>query len=228
MGCPLWYWNAYLGPSSAPCNLMEVKCPLYTLSSHLLVRMTALCYTLETRPSRTPPTMHTGKHRGSPPEALWWSLSLPVAVLSSTACELGFYKSAPGDQLCARCPPHSHSATPAAQTCRCDLSYYRAALDPPSAACTREYCLAVLLVGPRVRELGVCEIRVGWCVGEGAGSHCSIKLDLPKSCFGALPSLQGHPRTSFYPSLGLSLPKGYPARAPAFLEQGGFGHQSWQ
>lgn len=63
----------------------------------------------------------------------------PEAALSSAACELGFYKSAPGDQLCARCPPHSHSAAPAAQACRCDLSYYRAALDPPSAACTREY-----------------------------------------------------------------------------------------
>lgn len=66
---------------------------------------------------------------------------LPEATLSPTACELGFYKSAPGDQLCARCPPHSHSAATAAQTCHCDLSYYRAALDPPSAACTREYHL---------------------------------------------------------------------------------------
>ncbi|OBS60545.1 hypothetical protein A6R68_08312 [Neotoma lepida] len=62
------------------------------------------------------------------------------------ACELGFYKSAPGDQLCARCPLHSHSATPAAQTCRCDLSYYRAALDPPSAACTRPPSAPVNLI----------------------------------------------------------------------------------
>ncbi|XP_063091791.1 ephrin type-A receptor 8 isoform X1 [Cavia porcellus] len=62
------------------------------------------------------------------------------------ACELGFYKSAPGDQLCARCPLHSHSAAPAAQTCRCDLSYYRAALDPPSAACTRPPSAPVNLI----------------------------------------------------------------------------------
>uniref|UniRef100_A0A673T901 receptor protein-tyrosine kinase n=1 Tax=Suricata suricatta TaxID=37032 RepID=A0A673T901_SURSU len=62
------------------------------------------------------------------------------------ACELGFYKSAPGDQLCARCPPHSHSAAPAAQACRCDLSYYRAALDPPSAACTRPPSAPVNLI----------------------------------------------------------------------------------
>ncbi|KAM4873011.1 ephrin type-A receptor 8 isoform 1-T1 [Thomomys bottae] len=62
------------------------------------------------------------------------------------ACELGFYKSAPGDQLCARCPPHSHSAAPAAQACHCDLSYYRAALDPPSAACTRPPSAPVNLI----------------------------------------------------------------------------------
>jgi hypothetical protein len=95
--------------------------------------------------------------------------SLPIAAFSSTACELGFYKSAPGDQLCARCPPHSHSATPAAQTCRCDLSYYRAALDPPSAACTRKYRLEPLLVGPPgfILEPGVYEVKMGWYVGGG-------------------------------------------------------------
>ncbi|XP_072864121.1 ephrin type-A receptor 8 [Chlorocebus sabaeus] len=62
------------------------------------------------------------------------------------ACELGFYKSAPGDQLCARCPPHSHSTAPAAQACHCDLSYYRAALDPPSSACTRPPSAPVNLI----------------------------------------------------------------------------------
>lgn len=147
-GVHFWYWNAYQGPSSAPCNLKEVKCPLYTLSPYSLVKIAASYYRREAHLSTTPPNTHTGKLRGSPPEAVWCAPRLPAAVLSSTACELGFYKSAPGDQLCARCPPHSHSATPAAQTCRCDLSYYRATLDPPSAACTREYCLAALLVGP--------------------------------------------------------------------------------
>ncbi|XP_074162027.1 ephrin type-A receptor 8 isoform X2 [Sminthopsis crassicaudata] len=62
------------------------------------------------------------------------------------ACELGTYKSAPGDQLCARCPSHSHASTTAAQTCHCDLSYYRAALDPPSAACTRPPSAPVNLI----------------------------------------------------------------------------------
>ncbi|XP_066492912.1 ephrin type-A receptor 8 isoform X2 [Tiliqua scincoides] len=56
---------------------------------------------------------------------------------SCLACRLGFYKSSPGDQLCAKCPFHSYSETPAAQVCRCDNSFYRATLDHPSAACTR-------------------------------------------------------------------------------------------
>lgn len=62
-----------------------------------------------------------------------------TSVPSSAACQLGFYKSAPGDQLCAKCPLHSHSESQAARVCRCDSSFYRAVQDPPSAACTREY-----------------------------------------------------------------------------------------
>uniref|UniRef100_A0A8D0LB24 receptor protein-tyrosine kinase n=1 Tax=Sphenodon punctatus TaxID=8508 RepID=A0A8D0LB24_SPHPU len=65
---------------------------------------------------------------------------------SCMACQLGFYKSAPGDQLCAKCPLHSHSETWAAQVCHCDSSYYRAAQDPPSAACTRPPSAPVNLI----------------------------------------------------------------------------------
>lgn len=122
-------------------NVLSTLCPLFIGDdSSIVLQMRSLSL-------QDPPTQTLGSS-GSLSEAIWWAPRLPATVLSSTACELGFYKSAPGDQLCARCPPHSHSATPAAQTCRCDLSYYRAALDPPSAACTREYCLAALLVGP--------------------------------------------------------------------------------
>nr|XP_033777967.1 ephrin type-A receptor 8 isoform X4 [Geotrypetes seraphini] len=62
------------------------------------------------------------------------------------ACKLGFYKSAPGDQLCTQCPAHSHSEVRAAQVCHCDASYYRAALDSPSASCTRPPSAPVSLV----------------------------------------------------------------------------------
>ncbi|XP_063173501.1 ephrin type-A receptor 8 [Candoia aspera] len=56
---------------------------------------------------------------------------------SCLACQTGFYKSSPGDQPCARCPSHSYSETQAAQVCHCESTFYRAAQDPPSAACTR-------------------------------------------------------------------------------------------
>uniref|UniRef100_A0A7M4FAY0 receptor protein-tyrosine kinase n=1 Tax=Crocodylus porosus TaxID=8502 RepID=A0A7M4FAY0_CROPO len=65
---------------------------------------------------------------------------------SCKACELGFYKSAPGDQLCTKCPLHSHSESRGAQVCRCDSSYYRAAQDAPSAACTRPPSTPVNLI----------------------------------------------------------------------------------
>uniref|UniRef100_A0A8C9PIN5 Ephrin type-A receptor 8 n=1 Tax=Spermophilus dauricus TaxID=99837 RepID=A0A8C9PIN5_SPEDA len=82
------------------------------------------------------------EERDTPKMPAGWPGSLTHRCFSPTACELGFYKSAPGDQLCARCPPH----TPAAQACRCDLSYYRSALDPPSAACTRPPSAPVNLI----------------------------------------------------------------------------------
>ncbi|XP_036386242.1 ephrin type-A receptor 8 [Megalops cyprinoides] len=56
---------------------------------------------------------------------------------SCVACEVGFYKPSAGDQLCGKCPLHSHSETRAALTCPCDSSYYRATSDPPAAPCTR-------------------------------------------------------------------------------------------
>uniref|UniRef100_A0A8B9FFS6 receptor protein-tyrosine kinase n=1 Tax=Amazona collaria TaxID=241587 RepID=A0A8B9FFS6_9PSIT len=65
---------------------------------------------------------------------------------SCMACQLGFYKSAPGDQLCAKCPLHSHSESRAARVCRCDSSFYRALQDPPSAACTRPPSAPVNLI----------------------------------------------------------------------------------
>uniref|UniRef100_A0A8C9TRG3 Ephrin type-A receptor 8 n=1 Tax=Scleropages formosus TaxID=113540 RepID=A0A8C9TRG3_SCLFO len=53
------------------------------------------------------------------------------------ACEVGFYKPSAGDQLCGKCPLHSHSETRAALFCPCDTSYYRSPADPPAAPCTR-------------------------------------------------------------------------------------------
>ncbi|XP_006641920.2 ephrin type-A receptor 8 [Lepisosteus oculatus] len=56
---------------------------------------------------------------------------------SCIACEVGFYKPAAGDQICGKCPLHSHSEMRAALFCPCDTSYYRAPSDSPAAPCTR-------------------------------------------------------------------------------------------
>ncbi|MBN3301346.1 EPHA8 protein, partial [Amia calva] len=53
------------------------------------------------------------------------------------ACEVGFYKPSAGDQLCGKCPLHSHSEIRASLFCPCDSNYYRAVFDLPSAPCTR-------------------------------------------------------------------------------------------
>ncbi|KAM9299571.1 LOW QUALITY PROTEIN: ephrin type-A receptor 8 [Gastrophryne carolinensis] len=65
---------------------------------------------------------------------------------SCVACDLGYYKPTPGDQLCSRCPPFSHSDTLAAQICDCDPNYFRAMSDPPSSACTRPPSAPVNLI----------------------------------------------------------------------------------
>uniref|UniRef100_A0AAR2LJV7 Ephrin type-A receptor 7 n=1 Tax=Pygocentrus nattereri TaxID=42514 RepID=A0AAR2LJV7_PYGNA len=65
---------------------------------------------------------------------------------SCIACEVGFYKPLAGDQLCGKCPLHSHSETRAALTCPCDANYYRAPTDPSAAPCTRPPSAPVNLI----------------------------------------------------------------------------------
>lgn len=67
------------------------------------------------------------------------ALCLLMIVLFSAACEVGFYKPVAGDGVCGKCPQHSHSGTRAAVSCPCDSNYYRAADDPPAAACSRKH-----------------------------------------------------------------------------------------
>ncbi|XP_078281259.1 ephrin type-A receptor 8 isoform X2 [Rhinoraja longicauda] len=56
---------------------------------------------------------------------------------SCQACEPEFFKPNSGDQLCARCPLHSHSDVMGALFCQCDPNHYRSSSDLPSAPCTR-------------------------------------------------------------------------------------------
>ncbi|XP_041105501.1 ephrin type-A receptor 7-like isoform X2 [Polyodon spathula] len=53
-------------------------------------------------------------------------------------CGRGFYKSSSQDLQCSRCPAHSFTDREGSSQCDCDDGYYRAASDPPSAACTKD------------------------------------------------------------------------------------------
>lgn len=102
-------------------------------------------------------------------------IPLSSALPSSAACQLGFYKSAPGDQLCAKCPLHSHSESRAARVCRCDSSFYRAVQDPPSAACTREYpgCTQQMLQAELIMHPCLCA-----CCPRCCSSLSTLRLPL--------------------------------------------------
>ncbi|KAJ8407378.1 hypothetical protein AAFF_G00279520 [Aldrovandia affinis] len=53
------------------------------------------------------------------------------------ACRPGFYRSAPGNLRCSKCPPHSYTHQEGSVHCGCEKSYFRSELDPASMACTR-------------------------------------------------------------------------------------------
>ncbi|XP_043573828.1 ephrin type-A receptor 7-like isoform X3 [Chiloscyllium plagiosum] len=53
------------------------------------------------------------------------------------ACPPGLYKMAAGEAECSWCPEHSYTEEAGSVQCLCKDDYYRMALDPPSAPCTR-------------------------------------------------------------------------------------------
>lgn len=123
--------------------------------------------------------MQSAVHRMQAQMMLWGTFSTRTpsdhCPFLPAACQLGFYKSDPGDQLCAKCPPHSHSESRAARVCRCDSSFYRAVQDPPSAACTRKYpptwlCVCCPGTAAFQPQLSLC------CRVRGMGFHREGKL----------------------------------------------------
>ncbi|NXM58982.1 EPHA8 protein, partial [Illadopsis cleaveri] len=98
------------------------------------------------------------------------------------ACQLGFYKSAPGDQLCAKCPLHSHSESRAARVCHCDSSFYRAVQDPPSAACTRPPSAPVNLIS----SVNGTSVTLEWGPPLDKGGRADVVYNvLCRRCAGA-------------------------------------------
>ncbi|XP_066454033.1 ephrin type-A receptor 3-like isoform X3 [Eleutherodactylus coqui] len=52
-------------------------------------------------------------------------------------CLPGYYKALLTDALCAMCPAHSFSLQDSSTECTCEKGFYRAEMDPKSAACSR-------------------------------------------------------------------------------------------
>ncbi|XP_067867257.1 ephrin type-A receptor 7 isoform X2 [Heterodontus francisci] len=53
------------------------------------------------------------------------------------ACPPGFYKMSAGEAECSWCPEHSYTEEAGSVQCHCKDDFYRLALDPPSAPCTK-------------------------------------------------------------------------------------------
>uniref|UniRef100_UPI00398F2A19 ephrin type-A receptor 7-like isoform X2 n=1 Tax=Pristiophorus japonicus TaxID=55135 RepID=UPI00398F2A19 len=54
-----------------------------------------------------------------------------------TACPPGSYKTSARESECSWCPEHSYTEEAGSVQCYCKADYYRLALDPPSAPCTK-------------------------------------------------------------------------------------------
>lgn len=86
---------------------------------------------------------------------LWINLNLCCVSSSllyrvSAACPVGYFKSVSGSVPCLVCPSNSRTSQEGSSVCECRSSFYRAANDANSSACTSELCLFVCLcLAPR-------------------------------------------------------------------------------
>ncbi|XP_062842969.1 ephrin type-A receptor 8 [Trichomycterus rosablanca] len=90
------------------------------------------------------------------------------------ACEVGFYKPLAGDQLCAKCPLHSHSETRAALTCPCDANYYRATTDSPAAPCSKPPSAPVSVIS----SVNGTSVSLEWGSPLDTGGRADIIYDV--------------------------------------------------
>uniref|UniRef100_A0A8C4S9B3 Ephrin type-A receptor 7 n=1 Tax=Erpetoichthys calabaricus TaxID=27687 RepID=A0A8C4S9B3_ERPCA len=90
------------------------------------------------------------------------------------SCEPGFYKPTPGDDLCGKCPVHSHSETRAAVICQCDTSYYRSTQDPPAAPCTRPPSAPVNVIS----TVNGTSVSLEWSVPYDTGGRTDMRYNV--------------------------------------------------
>ncbi|KAL4658580.1 ephrin type-A receptor 8 [Arapaima gigas] len=90
------------------------------------------------------------------------------------ACEVGFYKPSAGDQLCGKCPLHSHSESRAALFCPCDANYYRSATDPPAAPCTRPPSIPINVIS----SVNGTSVSLEWDPPLDSGGRSDLAYDV--------------------------------------------------
>ncbi|KAK1799882.1 hypothetical protein P4O66_006115 [Electrophorus voltai] len=93
---------------------------------------------------------------------------------ASHACEVGFYKPMAGDQLCGKCPVHSHSETRAALTCPCDAGFYRAATDTPASPCTQPPSAPVNVIS----SVNGTSVSLEWSSPLDTGGRADVVYDV--------------------------------------------------
>lgn len=57
------------------------------------------------------------------------------------ACPVGYFKSLSGSVPCSVCPANSRTSQEGSSMCECRSSFYRAANDANSSACTSRFCV---------------------------------------------------------------------------------------
>ncbi|RXN23099.1 ephrin type-A receptor 8-like protein [Labeo rohita] len=90
------------------------------------------------------------------------------------ACEVGFYKPVAGDQLCGKCPLHSHSETRAALTCPCDANFYRSSTDSPASPCTRPPSAPVNIIS----SVNGTSVSLEWGAPLDTGGRSDVIYDV--------------------------------------------------
>ena len=87
---------------------------------------------------------------------------------SCVACEIGRYKSLPGERECDICPPYSKALFAGSVECKCNTGYYRATQDPRNISCTRP-------PGPprnlSITKVGTASVTLTWQIPRDEGGR---------------------------------------------------------